>query len=137
MVQILNEGRLLRIQDAQVADTGRYTCIAVNVAGQADRKYDVNVHGEKNSQSLYSFSEPTVSSYRGFFLLFSISTGLSNFLVIHSYYFIILLILYLIVIIFLKYLVHYGFFVQQGEKPKQKMLLFLWNSGLPNKLLFL
>uniref|UniRef100_A0A8C1K3P7 Hemicentin-1 n=1 Tax=Cyprinus carpio TaxID=7962 RepID=A0A8C1K3P7_CYPCA len=42
--QILNEGRLLRIQDAQVADTGRYTCIAVNVAGQADRKYDVNVH---------------------------------------------------------------------------------------------
>ncbi len=66
MVQILNEGRLLRIQDAQVADTGRYTCIAVNVAGQADRKYDVNVHGEKNSQSLYSFSEPTVSSYRVF-----------------------------------------------------------------------
>ncbi len=35
-----------------------------------------------------------------FFLLFSISTGLSNFLVIHAYYFIILLILYLIVIIF-------------------------------------
>lgn len=66
MAQILNEGRLLRIQDAQVADTGRYTCIAVNVAGKADRKYDVNVHGEKNSQSLYSFSEPTVSSYRVF-----------------------------------------------------------------------
>ncbi|KAI7799480.1 hemicentin-1 isoform X1 [Triplophysa rosa] len=42
--QILNEGRLLRIRVAQVADTGRYTCIAVNVAGQADRKYDVNVH---------------------------------------------------------------------------------------------
>ncbi|KTF76822.1 hypothetical protein cypCar_00021533 [Cyprinus carpio] len=42
--QILNEGRLLRIQDAQVADTGRYTCIAVNVAGQADRKYDLSVH---------------------------------------------------------------------------------------------
>ncbi|XP_073667498.1 hemicentin-1 isoform X2 [Paramisgurnus dabryanus] len=42
--QIINDGRLLRIQGAQVADTGRYTCIAVNVAGQADRKYDVNVH---------------------------------------------------------------------------------------------
>uniref|UniRef100_A0A8C1GCZ4 Hemicentin-1 n=1 Tax=Cyprinus carpio TaxID=7962 RepID=A0A8C1GCZ4_CYPCA len=42
--QILNEGRLLCIQDALVADTGRYTCIAVNVAGQADRKYDLNVH---------------------------------------------------------------------------------------------
>lgn len=45
--QILNEAQLLRIQDAQVADTGRYTCIAVNVAGQADRKYDVNIHGKK------------------------------------------------------------------------------------------
>lgn len=51
--QILNEGQLLRIHDAQVADTGRYTCIAVNVAGQADRKYDVNVHGEKKVSFLY------------------------------------------------------------------------------------
>lgn len=48
--QILNEGRLLRIKGAQVADTGRYTCIAVNVAGQADRKYDVNVHGERTRE---------------------------------------------------------------------------------------
>lgn len=48
--QTLNEGRLLRIRGAQVADTGRYTCIAVNVAGQADSKYDVNVHGERNRE---------------------------------------------------------------------------------------
>lgn len=54
--QILNEGQLLRIQDAQVADTGRYTCIAVNVAGQADRKYDVNVHGEKKVKVFFMCS---------------------------------------------------------------------------------
>ncbi|KAM4629779.1 hemicentin-1 [Polymixia lowei] len=42
--KVLNEGRLLQIKDARVSDTGRYTCIAVNVAGQADSKHDVNVH---------------------------------------------------------------------------------------------
>ncbi|XP_076872442.1 hemicentin-1 isoform X2 [Brachyhypopomus gauderio] len=42
--QVLDDGRLLRIQDAQVSDTGRYTCIAVNVAGQDDRRHDVTVH---------------------------------------------------------------------------------------------
>uniref|UniRef100_A0A3Q3K3Y4 Hemicentin 1 n=1 Tax=Monopterus albus TaxID=43700 RepID=A0A3Q3K3Y4_MONAL len=42
--KVLNEGRLLQIKDAKVSDTGRYTCIAVNVAGQADSKHDINVH---------------------------------------------------------------------------------------------
>uniref|UniRef100_A0A3P8SMA9 Ig-like domain-containing protein n=1 Tax=Amphiprion percula TaxID=161767 RepID=A0A3P8SMA9_AMPPE len=39
--KVLNEGQLLQIKDAKVSDTGRYTCIAVNVAGQADSKHDV------------------------------------------------------------------------------------------------
>ncbi|XP_028301363.1 hemicentin-1 isoform X2 [Gouania willdenowi] len=42
--KVLNEGRLLQIKDATVSDTGRYTCIAVNVAGQADSKHDITVH---------------------------------------------------------------------------------------------
>ncbi|KAK5869646.1 hypothetical protein PBY51_024348 [Eleginops maclovinus] len=42
--KVLNEGRLLKIKDAKVSDTGRYTCIAVNVAGQADSKHDISVH---------------------------------------------------------------------------------------------
>ncbi|XP_045905935.1 hemicentin-1 [Micropterus dolomieu] len=42
--KIMNEGRLLQIKDAKVSDTGRYTCIAVNVAGQADSKHDISVH---------------------------------------------------------------------------------------------
>nr|XP_061831771.1 hemicentin-1-like isoform X1 [Nerophis lumbriciformis] len=42
--KVLNEGRVLQIKDAKVADTGRYTCIAVNVAGQVDSKHDISVH---------------------------------------------------------------------------------------------
>ncbi|XP_019730956.1 hemicentin-1 isoform X3 [Hippocampus comes] len=42
--KILNEGRLLQIKDANISDTGRYTCIAVNVAGQAENKHDISVH---------------------------------------------------------------------------------------------
>ncbi|XP_034531212.1 hemicentin-1 [Notolabrus celidotus] len=42
--KVLNEGRLLQVKDAKVSDTGRYTCIAVNVAGQADSKHDISVH---------------------------------------------------------------------------------------------
>ncbi|KAM8746417.1 hemicentin-1 isoform 1-T1 [Acanthopagrus schlegelii] len=42
--KVLNEGRLLQIKDAKVSDTGRYTCIAVNVAGQTDSKHDISVH---------------------------------------------------------------------------------------------
>uniref|UniRef100_A0A665VTB7 Hemicentin-1 n=1 Tax=Echeneis naucrates TaxID=173247 RepID=A0A665VTB7_ECHNA len=46
--KVLNEGRLLQIKDAKVSDTGRYTCIAINVAGQADSKYDISVHVPPN-----------------------------------------------------------------------------------------
>ncbi|XP_023810079.1 hemicentin-1 isoform X2 [Oryzias latipes] len=42
--KVLNDGRLLQIRDADVTDTGRYTCVSVNVVGQADSKYDVSVH---------------------------------------------------------------------------------------------
>lgn len=43
--KILNEGRLLQIRNVKVSDTGRYTCTAVNVAGQADSRQDITVHG--------------------------------------------------------------------------------------------
>lgn len=46
-IEILDEGRHLRIKNAQVSNTGRYVCIAVNVAGLTDRKYDLSVHGEQ------------------------------------------------------------------------------------------
>ena len=52
--KVLNEGRLLKIKDAKVSDTGRYTCIAVNVAGQTDSKHDISVHGMKTVYFAFS-----------------------------------------------------------------------------------
>ncbi|NWU93884.1 HMCN1 protein, partial [Upupa epops] len=43
-IVILHSGRVLQLQNAQVSDTGRYVCVAANVAGLSDRKYDLNVH---------------------------------------------------------------------------------------------
>ncbi|XP_068547343.1 hemicentin-1 isoform X4 [Anas acuta] len=43
-IGILHNGRFLQLRNAQVSDTGRYVCVAVNVAGLSDRKYDLNVH---------------------------------------------------------------------------------------------
>ncbi|XP_062437683.1 hemicentin-1 [Rhea pennata] len=43
-LEILHDGRFLQLKNALVSDTGRYVCVAVNVAGLSDRKYDLNVH---------------------------------------------------------------------------------------------
>ncbi|XP_012495412.1 PREDICTED: hemicentin-1-like, partial [Propithecus coquereli] len=43
-VEILDEGRILQLKNIHVSDTGRYVCVAVNVAGMTDRKYDLSVH---------------------------------------------------------------------------------------------
>ncbi|POI29138.1 hypothetical protein CIB84_007112, partial [Bambusicola thoracicus] len=45
-VAILHDGHFLRLRNIQVSDTGRYVCVAANVAGLSDRKYNLNVHGE-------------------------------------------------------------------------------------------
>ncbi|KAB0366601.1 hypothetical protein FD754_010757, partial [Muntiacus muntjak] len=40
-VRILGEGRLLQIQPTQVSDSGRYLCVATNVAGEDDQDFNV------------------------------------------------------------------------------------------------
>ncbi|XP_032334547.1 hemicentin-2 isoform X3 [Camelus ferus] len=40
-VRILGEGRLLQIQPTQVLDSGRYLCVATNVAGEDDQDFNV------------------------------------------------------------------------------------------------
>ncbi|XP_052503745.1 LOW QUALITY PROTEIN: hemicentin-2 [Budorcas taxicolor] len=40
-VHILGEGRLLQIQPTQVSDSGRYLCVATNVAGEDDQDFNV------------------------------------------------------------------------------------------------
>lgn len=55
--KVLNEGSLLQIKDAKLSDTGRYTCFAVNVAGQSESKHDISVHG-MNLRSFNRFFPP-------------------------------------------------------------------------------
>ncbi|XP_064450302.1 hemicentin-1 isoform X2 [Mirounga angustirostris] len=43
-MEILDEGHILQLKNIHVSDTGRYVCVAVNVAGMTDRKYDLSVH---------------------------------------------------------------------------------------------
>lgn len=45
-VEILDEGRILQLKNVHVSDTGRYVCVAVNVAGMTDKRFDLSVHGK-------------------------------------------------------------------------------------------
>lgn len=38
-----------QVLTAQVSDTGRYVCVADNVAGSAEKFFNLNVHGESRS----------------------------------------------------------------------------------------
>uniref|UniRef100_A0A8C9DLV3 Hemicentin-1 n=1 Tax=Prolemur simus TaxID=1328070 RepID=A0A8C9DLV3_PROSS len=42
-LSISENGSVLEIEDAQVQDTGRYTCEATNVAGKTEKNYNVNI----------------------------------------------------------------------------------------------
>lgn len=37
---------LRQVLSAQVSDTGRYVCVAENVAGSAEKHFNLHVHGE-------------------------------------------------------------------------------------------
>ncbi|XP_023559876.1 hemicentin-1 [Octodon degus] len=43
-VEVLDDGRVLQLKNIHVSDTGRYVCVAVNVAGMTDKKFDLSVH---------------------------------------------------------------------------------------------
>ncbi|XP_071421021.1 hemicentin-1 [Pithys albifrons albifrons] len=43
-VLLLRGGRVLRLERARLSDSGRYVCVATNVAGLADSKYQLSVH---------------------------------------------------------------------------------------------
>lgn len=45
--RILSSGRSLQISEAQLLDTGRYTCLASNAAGDRSKTYSLNVLGEQ------------------------------------------------------------------------------------------
>lgn len=45
--RIVSSGRSLQISEAQLPDTGRYTCLASNAAGDRSKTYSLNVLGEQ------------------------------------------------------------------------------------------
>ncbi|XP_009708115.1 PREDICTED: hemicentin-1-like, partial [Cariama cristata] len=52
-VIIQASGRTLQIKEAQVSDTGRYTCLASNIAGEDEVEFDVNIQVPPSFQKPY------------------------------------------------------------------------------------
>ena len=46
---------------AQVSDTGRFTCVAVNAGGETLRDYDLHVYGEYSLNHTHTFSTYTLT----------------------------------------------------------------------------
>lgn len=53
--QVLSHGRFLQISGAQVADTGRYSCLASNSAGDRSRHFNLNVLGMNQKNRFVTF----------------------------------------------------------------------------------
>ncbi|MEE6496324.1 hypothetical protein FKM82_002300 [Ascaphus truei] len=47
-IQILSGGRVLALTNAQIGDAGKYTCVAVNAAGEQQKDIDLSVHVPPN-----------------------------------------------------------------------------------------
>lgn len=71
--QILSHGRFLQISGAQIADTGRYSCLASNSAGSRSRHFNLNVLGTCTSLFYFlriiSRTNQTICMIFDFFLL--------------------------------------------------------------------
>ncbi|XP_036351171.2 hemicentin-1 [Ochotona princeps] len=47
-IQVLSGGRIFALASAQVSDSGKYTCVAVNAAGESQQDIDLRVHVPPN-----------------------------------------------------------------------------------------
>uniref|UniRef100_A0A8C3DQA4 Hemicentin-1 n=1 Tax=Corvus moneduloides TaxID=1196302 RepID=A0A8C3DQA4_CORMO len=60
-LSISGDGSVLKIEGAQVQDTGRYTCEATNVAGKTEKNYNVNIWVSPSISGLDGSSQLTVT----------------------------------------------------------------------------
>lgn len=60
LLQVLSGGRVLVLTSAQISDTGKYTCVAVNAAGESQRDIDLRVYGEIFWQICWQWMRKTV-----------------------------------------------------------------------------
>ncbi|XP_078407396.1 LOW QUALITY PROTEIN: hemicentin-1-like [Cetorhinus maximus] len=63
-LQILDEGHVLQIKHTRVSDTGRYTCVATNVAGEDEKDFHVNIQVPPIFQKLYGVNAAWEVIYR-------------------------------------------------------------------------
>lgn len=55
LLQLESAGRVLKVSEAKLEDSGKYTCLATNAAGEAQQHLRLSVYGN-DAQSIPSFS---------------------------------------------------------------------------------
>ncbi|XP_078083679.1 hemicentin-1-like [Mustelus asterias] len=63
-LQIHDEGHVLQIKHTRVSDTGRYTCVATNIAGEDEKDYHVNIQVPPIFQKVYGVNAAWEVIYR-------------------------------------------------------------------------
>lgn len=48
MFQLESAGRILKISEAKLQDSGKYACLATNAAGEAQQQMRLSVHGNRD-----------------------------------------------------------------------------------------
>lgn len=69
-LKLLNLNTTVQIIQAQVNDTGRYTCVANNTAGQASRHFNLKVLGESKQIITFFYPASAFDSWLRKYILF-------------------------------------------------------------------
>lgn len=56
LTQLESAGRMLKVTEARLEDSGRYTCLATNAAGEAQQHIRLSVHGNLKKHTALSVS---------------------------------------------------------------------------------
>lgn len=77
MLQLESAGRVLKVSEAKLEDSGKYTCLATNAAGEAQQHLRLSVHGKAaKSISFFFIFLPFISFLKfTFWGLVSVSTN--------------------------------------------------------------